>query len=56
MPFQNWPRIVKNIVFLTFNSSIKQRLQKMVESHEKFRRDKVSVKKFTKTLFAEISK
>ena len=28
MPFQNWPRRVKNIVFLTFNISIKQRQQK----------------------------
>ena len=25
MPFQNYPRRVKNIVFLTLNSSIKQR-------------------------------
>ena len=28
MPFENWPRRVKNIVFMTLKSSINQRQQK----------------------------
>ena len=32
MPFQNWPRRVKNILFLTFNSSKKKQKKNSIKT------------------------